>query len=315
MEDDSSTLGRLWPCLRDSGMLVQRRRCIEDSSAVTQADVAELLRQPGPLHALEVRAGAETIAFSLVSLASEAVEPVGQLHGFFSQAGACLETAAELLDRTLQWFDAHGAGLVRQARRDPLSGVLRCEQDRRLIGLLQARGFALGPVAANMQTDAAQFHWTERMCAQAEALAKSGMSLRRGGAADAPAIQALNRREGLPAWDYHVEALQAVSGFDLLHVALHGDELVGYAGFFAARWSTPLPEFGPLLVASSLRGRGIGRVLTARALDFARAQGKRLVRLSTLRFDFYRALGFELTVTWQEQMQRPAPKLPKGLVT
>ena len=96
----------------------------------------------------------------------------------------------------------------------------------------------------------------------------------------------------------------AANTLELMQVAEQDGQIVGYANFFASRWDTALPEFGPLLVAADRRGLGLGSVLTARAMQFARANGKRRVRLSTLRFDFYRALGFEVTVTWHEQMRR-----------
>jgi predicted N-acetyltransferase YhbS len=156
-------------------------------------------------------------------------------------------------------------------------------------------------VAGNLESAVPHFRWTEKLQANDDALHTHGVDIRPAREADAATIRLLNHAEGLALWDYH---LQATTLFERMHVAVHAGRIVGYANFFAARWDTALPEFGPLLVATEYRKTGLGSGLTARALQYAQAQGKQRVRLSTLRptFAFYRPLGFEVTVTWQEQL-------------
>lgn len=291
-------------CLRASGMLVHHGRCYEDAQSVPFGAFVQALAQTGLVYVCRATEAGPVLAFSAARLGLTPDGTIGHILFFVVRPDASLEAASALLDRLLAWFESAQVTHVRQARLDPVSSVLRVEQDRQLIGLLLSKGFAPGPVAGNMQIDMAQFGWTGKLRAQAEAVQAAGITVRHAQPDDVPAVRALNAQEGLALWDYHVEAMLAANAVERLLLAEQNGRLVGYANFLAARWDSHLTEFGPLLVASDVRGRGLGSVLTARALDFAREHAKQRVRLSTLRFDFYRALGFQVTVTWRETMQR-----------
>ena len=291
---------RIQRCLATSGMLAHRRRCYEDARLVTLADVQELLAQSA-LTTWLLRADDEVQGFAVTAIVNRGDARMGQLHFFVAHPAADHYAAEMLLTRLQQYWSDERVTAIRQARLDPISGIFRGEQDRALLALFAARGFVVGEVAGNMEIDARAFGWTEASQARADVLHARGITIRPANATDARGISALNHAEDLALWDYH---LQATTVFERMHVAVHVGRIVGYANFFAARWDTDLPEFGPLLVASEHRKAGLGRVLTERALQYARIHGKQRVRLSTLRptFAFYRALGFEVTVTWQEQL-------------
>ncbi len=292
-DDDAPLIHR---CLIATGALVHRRRCYEDSRLIRLADVQEMLAQPGIMVWLAMD-GDEAHGFAAVSGGHEGTRRIGRLHFFVVRPDAPRDTAARLLDHWLGAFADQQVPRVRQARLDPVSGVFRLEQDRDLLDLFAARGFSAGEVAGNMEMDVQDLRWSESPEAR-------GVTFRAGRADDLPSLSTLNRAEGLPHWDYHVRATLAADGFERMQVAEHNGSIIGYANFFAARWDSPLPEFGPLLVASAYRGMSIGRALTARAIQYAHAHGVCRVRLSTMsnHFNFYRALGFEVTVTWQEQL-------------
>jgi GNAT superfamily N-acetyltransferase len=279
-------------------------RCYDDSRRVPLADFEQSLAQSDPLRIFLASEGDLPLGFVAASIAPAPEGPVGRIHFFVVRPDAESSVAPSLLDRALDWFDREHASRVRQQRLDPVSGVLRTEQDRHLIDLLHARGFASGPVAGNMEIETAQFRRTDKLRAQADSAAAAGIKIRLARAEDIPAVRALNRQEGLALWDYHLDAMLAASAVERLLVAEQRGAIVAYANFLAARWDTDLTEFGPLLVSTPLRSLGLGSVLTAKALECALAHGKQRVRLSTLRFDFYRALGFAVTVTWQEQMKK-----------
>jgi predicted N-acetyltransferase YhbS len=291
-------------CLRASGMLVHHGRCYEDARSVPFEAFAQALNQTELVHVCLASEAGPMLGFSAASIGQTPDGSVGRIHFFVVRPDASLEVASALLDRVCAWFESARVTQVRQSRLDPVSSVLRVEQDRQLIDLLLSRGFAPGSVAGNMEIDTAQFGWTDTLRAQAEAVQTAGITVRHARPDDVPAVRALNAQEGLALWEYHVDAMLAANAVERLLVAEQNGTLVGYANFLAARWDSNLTEFGPLLVASTVRGFGLGSVLTARALDFAREHAKKHVRLSTLRFDFYRALGFQVTVTWRETMQR-----------
>ena len=307
--------------LLTAGSLVHRRRRCEGSHLVTLADVQGLLAHPAVAQGIILLAseGDDLQGFAVASMVGEPAAPVGRLHFFVVQPASAHMLAEQLLDHLLARFAGYGVSTIYQARLDPISGVFRVEQDRDMIALLRSRGFADGPVAGNMEADVQDFRWTDRLQSNAAAAEAKGVLVRAGRAEDVPAIQALNRAEGLPEWDYHLDATLRAARYDLLLVAedcsdasaaSHDGPIVGYANYFASSWGTELPEFGPLLVASPYRRMGLGSVLTARAVQHARTNGKQRVRLSTManRFDFYRALGFEVTVTWQEQLWKTMHK-------
>src|SRR5438552_16252338 len=93
------------------------------------------------------------------------------------------------------------------------------------MALLQARGFAPGMVAGNMQIDTAQFGWTDKLRAQAEAVQAAGITLRQARLADVPAVRALNAQEGLALWDYHVDAMLTANAVERLLVAEQNGKL------------------------------------------------------------------------------------------
>jgi predicted N-acetyltransferase YhbS len=289
---------RIHQCLVASGMLVHRRRCYEDVRHVTLADVQELLAQPA-LTTWSLLDGDDAQGFAITSI----VNAVGRLHFFVVRPDTDLHAAEMLLTHLQHHWTDERVTLIRQTRLDPISGVFRVEQAREWLTLFAEHGFVAGEIAGNMECALSQFHWTEKLQASDEALRARDIIIRPACVDDAPAISALNHAEGLALWDYH---LRATTVFERMHVAVRAGHVVGYANFFAARWDTELPEFGPLLVAGAYRKTGLGSVLTARALLHAQAQSKQRVRLSTLRptFAFYRPLGFEVTVMWQEQLSK-----------
>jgi GNAT superfamily N-acetyltransferase len=291
-------------CLRASGMLVHHERCYEDARSVPLEAFAQALDQTEFVQVCRATEAGPVLGFSAASIGQAAGGSVGRIHFFVVRPDASLEVASALLDRALAWFESAKVAHVRQSRLDPVSSVLRVEQDRHLIDLLLSRGLAPGSVAGNMQIDMAQFGWTNKLRAQAEAVQAAGITVRHARLEDVLAVRTLDAQEGLALWDYHVDAMLAANAIGRLLVAEQNSTLVGYSNFLAARWDSDLTEFGPLLVASNVRGLGLGSVLMAQALDFAREHARQRVRLSTLRFDFYRALGFQVTVTWRESMER-----------
>ena len=300
--DDVAAIQR---CLGASGMLVHHRRCYEDSALVTLADVEDLLVRPG-LCTWLLQDGAAVQAVATTSVGDEDSGRVGYLHLFVVRPDASSHTAVRLLQHLLgQWLEPPVA-LIRQARLDPLSSVFRIEQDRALLDLFASCGFEAGEVTGNMQTDAEDFRWNEHLQDSVDGLAAHAIRLRSGRADDLAGLRALHRAEGLSLWDTHLDATRAAGQFEPLQIAERNGQIIGYANFFAGRWQSALPEFGPMLVSASERGQGMGRVLAARALQYAQAHGKRRLRLSTRasKFDFYRALGFEVALTWHEQLHK-----------
>jgi ribosomal protein S18 acetylase RimI-like enzyme len=91
-------------------------------------------------------------------------------------------------------------------------------------------------------------------------------------------------------------AREADSSPDLYGVAWLDDAIVGF--YMLRGWSQgfAVPSFG-VLVDRTCQGRGLGRRLTAQALDDARARGAERVRLTvnasnTKALELYRSLGF-----------------------
>jgi GNAT superfamily N-acetyltransferase len=291
-------------CLQASGMLVHHGRCYEDARCVPFAAFTRALAQLARMQIFSAGNERTPDGFIAVSITQSPAGAVGHIHFIVMRPDTDVRTAGSLLDRALTWCEQAGALKVRQARIDPVSSTLRVEQDRHLIDLLTSRGFAPGAVAGNMEIETSQFAWSDKLKAQTASVRAAGISIRQAKLDDVPAVRALNAQEGLALWDYHVDAMVAADAVGRLLLAEQHGRLVGYANFLAARWDTDLTEFGPLLVATDLRGAGLGSVLTAHALNYARDCRKKRLRLSTLRFDFYRALGFQTTVTWRESMER-----------
>lgn len=108
--------------------------------------------------------------------------------------------------------------------------------------------------------------------ADAEArLAALGIGVRRAGLQDTAAVEALARTFGEGwAWEAREaitrDAAGAVAG---CHIALRGNEILGFAAFGALRPSL----FGPMGTLPAARGTGIGNVLLCRCLGDQRAAG------------------------------------------
>lgn len=143
----------------------------------------------------------------------------------------------------------------------------------------------------------------------------AGISIRPMVAEDVPDVTVLTGQLGYPSTEEQVrrrfEALRTL-GFGDVFVAV--SELEGVVGWlYVALQVTiegdPGAEVWGLVVDESLRGRGIGKALMARAEEWARERGFRDVSLRTniIRKEthrFYEALGYEITKTQYKMKKR-----------
>ncbi len=103
-----------------------------------------------------------------------------------------------------------------------------------------------------------------------ERLAAQGIAFARARPADKEAAGQLAEAEGQPVWRY--EGSEAYRNHPVSQFVAH---LAGQVCGFGVHSVSGPGEFGPLLTASNLRGRGIGQVLLKRCLADLQRQGYR----------------------------------------
>ena len=135
-----------------------------------------------------------------------------------------------------------------------------------LVCFLQRRGYAVRGHAVNMDVDLAAADLDTS--ADEERLSALGIAVRRLQSDDAVAFHDYMARDW--SWGWKIEASRSLLRDPIsTHVALSGDEIVGFASHSA---SGP-GQFGPMGVKPDLRRHGIGAVLLKRCLVDVRAQG------------------------------------------
>jgi len=150
----------------------------------------------------------------------------------------------------------------------------------------------------------------------AEALARAaGISIRPMVAEDVPDVAVLTGQLGYPSTEEQVrrrfEALRELRFGDVFVAESEPDGVVGwlYVALQVTIEGDAGAEVWGLVVDESLRGRGIGKALMARAEDWARERGFRDVSLRTniIRKEthrFYQSLGYEITKTQYKMKKR-----------
>lgn len=134
------------------------------------------------------------------------------------------------------------------------------------------------------------------------------ITLREATESDAAAVARLSGQLGYPMGPATArERLDALAhgGRDAIFVATNEEgAIIGWVHVFGAQHfvTEPFAEVGGLIVDEAQRGRGIGRVLLARAEDWAREHryARLRVRSNTVRtraHQFYRHHGYELRKT------------------
>ena len=169
-----------------------------------------------------------------------------------------------LLDAVAADLRARGATVLRLAECAP--NYLTPGVDVRYTAgqaFAAARGFAELGESVNLGVDLEADDWTDDLAR----LDRAGVTLRRGTAADAPALGRLLDAEW-PAW--HAEAAMALAA-GTLHLALRDGDVLGFAAHSAT--NAELGWFGPMGTDASARGLGIGAVLLRRCLADLRAAG------------------------------------------
>ena len=261
---------------RDADLPALRRIAADglDRERVDPAGVADLMHfRPGvsPELRLLARLGPTVVGFCYASMA----DGVGAVDAFAVAPGARRRgVASALLDAADGRLAAAGCGSVRtggHTRQYAWPGVDVGYRAAR--ALLAARGLRRLSVAHNMDVDLAG--WVPGRAGAVLRPQGARVVVRRGRAADLPAVRDLIRARFDAVWDGEMcRALRraAPTGF----VAERDARLVGFAAHGVYR-----PDlFGPLGVDPDERGSGIGRALLLRCLDDMAATGLAVAQIS-----------------------------------
>jgi ribosomal protein S18 acetylase RimI-like enzyme len=99
-------------------------------------------------------------------------------------------------------------------------------------------------------------------------------------------------------------------GFANMWGAFHGDVLVGFA-VYRAHLTGDMAQYAILHISNGFRNRGIGRALSERVIEKARADGKKAIYVTATptraTVDFYRKTGFELAADINRELHDLEP--------
>jgi GNAT superfamily N-acetyltransferase len=140
-----------------------------------------------------------------------------------------------------------------------------------------------------------------------EGLAGQGIAVRRAMASERSIVVAWVRTQGSAGWAGECEASFARVPLGCF-IAVAGDELVGFAAYEA----TCRNFFGPELVHTAWRGRGVGRALVLSALEAMRAEGYAYAIIGwASSIDFYRRVVGATPIEGSSPGIYPVPPLSK----
>jgi ribosomal protein S18 acetylase RimI-like enzyme len=243
-----------------------------DRERVDPAGVADLLfARPGVAPSLRLVAtlDATVIGFCFAS----ATDGVGYLDGLAVRPAVRRRGAASaLIAKACARLAAQGSRLVKTGGNNWYYAWPGIDLDyTAAVRLVEHLGFHRESLAHNMDVDLAG--WVPHRC----------QSVRRGTAADLPAVGALVHKHFDPVWEHEMRrALSRTT--PTAFVAEHAGRIVGFAGYDVYR-----PDlFGPLGTDPADRGRGVGRALLRACLDDMAAAGLAVAQVSWVGpADFY----------------------------
>ena len=235
------------------------------------------------------------------SVAAVVVHPAWQRQGLGSELLARAEASLSAVGVTQ--VNA-GAGWDHFFPGPPVGGAL---------DFFAAQGYELGSWEYDVARDLAGFV----LPAAAAALAAAGVvgPVRSG---EVPAVRRFLAREFPGRWAAQADVVMAAAPGDVV-VARDGGEVVGFAVtyrsagpvigpsvYWAPALGDPAGGLGPIGVAASHRGRGLGLALLAVGVDHVRGSGARHMAIDwTTLLDFYARLGFSPWRTYRRATRRP----------
>jgi GNAT superfamily N-acetyltransferase len=255
---------------------------------------------------------------------SMAAEIDGELVGFVAAARRDEQVDLFLFEarrdeRFVATMEAMLAALQQKARdaginrieilpKQPLSTTVDFKDDA-LIDVVFKMGFwHVAVVAAEMRIDLAGYAPPSNVAKRERALATNGVIVRPCTDADMPALLRLWEPKDAPyvTWRRLVMDVVQQVGPRYVVLAMHDSNVVGYATFFARTIHSVLPEYGPVWIAESHRGRGLSSVLMAKALRQIADLGiATQVQLSCYpnKFPVYTRQGYHFTQKYLFHMQ------------
>jgi predicted N-acetyltransferase YhbS len=279
-----------------SDQTVARRGVVGPASALGERDIDYLVSHPDfdPSLSFVAYDAGEPVAFLVSRIEGEAA--VWSLFGGSSEHG--LEV---VLEDALDRWRAEGARTARQGATGLLASAPRLEEDAALVGVLKARGFAVGAPQVEMALELKRLPSRSPATERDDALRSKGYRTRpaRPDEVVLVARQFHPRHTGLmarEAWNALVRGLTP----EALVVCEHRRQLIGFAALLGWTLDGDAPVLGPVFVEPVHRDTGLADVLLRHALVAAKEAGKARARVlcEADATGLYEAAGFALAARY-----------------
>lgn len=260
--------------------------------------------------------GGQLLAYAHAKVCREPLGSAGMLpeQGWigalaFEPDGEGLQAARELLRTAMEWLKAQGRKRVSYGS-DPAHFFPGVPAEQTLHQqLLQEAGFAIGEhVAVDLIRELADYRVPEELEANLHQLGGE-YTIRSCTPADVPALLGFLQKEFPGRWYYEtVKRLEVEETPRDILILTHGDEVVGFCHTFhrgskrigpSIYWRRLLGEayggLGPIGLAASTRGKGLGLALLCKGVEYVKAQGATRMAIDwTDLVDFYGKIGFRV---------------------